>query len=267
MEYEWVNYEKEDGIAILTLNRPDRLNSWIPPMRVEARKCIEDTGTDPNVRVLIVTGAGRGFCAGADVGTFVARAEQADDEPPRARLILPVATVRLVDALRSLPKPTIAAVNGIAAGSGTGFALACDVIIASDQAKFRIAFTRMGIAPGDGVTWLMTRAIGTHRTLELAYTNDVVDAKEMERIGLANRVVPHDELMKAAKDTAKRMMQIPPLTLAITKKAIYHSLGAHSLEDQIVFEHAANSAIRDTEDSKEAARSFVEKREPLYKGR
>ncbi|MBI3040245.1 MAG: enoyl-CoA hydratase/isomerase family protein, partial [Chloroflexi bacterium] len=189
MEYEWVIYEKEDGIAVLTLNRQDRLNSWIPPMRVEARKCIEDAGADSAVRVLIVTGAGRGFCAGADVGTVVAGTEEADDEPPRQRLMLPVSTVRLMDALHSLNKPTIAAINGITAGSGIGFALACDVIIASEQARFRIAFTRIGVVPGDGITWLMTRAIGTHRALELAYTNDIIDAKEMERVGLANRVV------------------------------------------------------------------------------
>ncbi|MBI3931377.1 MAG: enoyl-CoA hydratase/isomerase family protein [Chloroflexi bacterium] len=267
MEYEWVIYEKEDGIAILTLNRQDRLNSWIPPMRVEARKCIEDAGADSAVRVLIVTGAGRGFCAGADVGTVVAGTEEADDEPPRQRLMLPVSTVRLMDALHSLNKPTIAAINGITAGSGIGFALACDVIIASEQARFRIAFTRIGVVPGDGITWLMTRAIGTHRALELAYTNDIIDAKEMERVGLANRVVPHDELMKAAKEMAKKMMQIPPLTLAMTKKAIYHSLGASSLEDQIVFEHAAGSAIRGTQDSKEASSSFMEKRPPVYKGK
>ncbi len=266
MEYEWVIYEKEDGIAVLTLNRPDRLNAWIPPMRVEARQCIEDANADPNVRVLIVTGAGRGFCSGADVGTFVARTEQADDEPPRARLMQPVATVRLVDALSKLNKPSICALNGVAAGAGTAFALACDVIIASDQARFRVAFTRMGIAPGDGLSWLMTRAIGTHRALELAYTNDVIDAKEMERIGLVNRVVPHDELINSAKEMAKRMMQIPPLTLTMTKKTIYHALGANSLEDQLIFDRAVGSAIRDTEDSKEAAKSFVEKREPVYKG-
>ena len=131
MEYEWVIYEKEDGIATLTLNRPDKLNSWIPPMRVETRKCIEDAETDPDVRVLIVTGAGRAYCAGGDVGTVVAGTEAADDEPPRQRLMLPISTVRLMDALRNLNKPTIAAVNGIAAGGGIGFAMACDVIIAS----------------------------------------------------------------------------------------------------------------------------------------
>lgn len=170
MAYEWVTYQKEDGIAIITLNRPDRMNSFIPPMRVEVRKCIEDAAADNNVRVLIVTGAGRGFCAGADVGTFIARTETADDEPAREHLMQSVATVRLVEALRNLNKPTIAAVNGVAAGSGTAFALACDVIIASDQARFRVAFTRMGIVPGDGATWLITEAIGTHRALEPCYT-------------------------------------------------------------------------------------------------
>ncbi|MFC1918863.1 enoyl-CoA hydratase/isomerase family protein [Chloroflexota bacterium] len=266
MGYEWVNYEKNDGIAILTLNRPDKLNSLIPLMRVETRKCIEDAETDSNVRALILTGEGRGFCAGADAGTFVAQTEQADDEPQRARLMQPVTTLRLVDALLNLNKPTIAAVNGVAAGAGASLILACDVIIASDQARFRVAFTRMGIPPGDGASWLMTQTIGAHHTLELSYTNDVIDAREMERIGLANRVVPHDELMKEAVETAKKMMQIPPLTLAMTKKSVYHCLGANSLEDQVAFEHAVSNAIKNTEDSREAAKSFVEKRQPVYKG-
>lgn len=266
MNYEYVLMEKKEGIATITLNRPQRLNAWIPPMRVEVKNCIEDAGEDPNVRVLIVTGTGSGFCVGEEAGTVAAGPETDENDAARQRLMLPIGTPQLVQILRSLNKPTIAAVNGITAGGGTTFAMACDVIIASEQARFRVASTRLGNI-AEGLTWLMARAIGTYRAMELACTNDVIDAKEMERIGLVNKVVPHDDLMKTAKEMAKKMIQIPPLTLAMTKKSIYHSLGAHSLEEQIVFERAAMSAIRDTEDSKEARRSFIEKREPVYKGR
>ena len=260
MAYKLVIYEKEDGIATLTLNRPDRLNAFIPPMRVETRKCIEDAAADHEVRALIVTGAGRAFCGGGDVTTHVDG--RTDDEPAWAGSTLP-----LVEALRSLNKPSIAAVNGMVAATGAAFALACDIVIASDQAQFRVAYTRMGTAATAGVPWMMTRAIGVARTLELMYTNDVIDAKEMERIGLANRVVPHDELMKTAKEMAKRMMPMPPLTLASVKKVIYHTLGAHSLQDQVAFDEAVDRVAKNTEDHKEAMRSFLEKRDPVYKWR
>ena len=267
MEYEWVIYEKEDGIAILTLNRPDRLNSLIPPMRVEARKCIEDAGADPNVRVLVLTGAGRGFCSGADVVTVAEGAEMADDEPQRKLLLQPVSTGRLTALIRDLPKPTICALNGIAAGSGTSLALTCDIVIASEQARFRIAFSRMGLGPGDGISFLLAQRVGTHRALELYYTNDAIDAKEMERIGLVNRVVPHDELMKRAKEMAKKMFQIPPLSLAMAKQDIWQD-DACALASQLIFEESLRYGRPEklhAEDRRESRRSFKEKREPVYK--
>ena len=264
MDYQWVKYEKEDGIAILTLNRPDKLNAWIPSMRVEARKCIEDANTDTGIRVLIVTGSGRGFCAGADLATF-GPGEIADDEGVRGALGMSGQTLRVIEALNAMIKPTIAAINGTMAGSGLCFALAHDVLIASDQARFRVAFTRMGLPLPDAAAWSMGRLIGLHRTLELAYTNDTIDAKEMERIGLVNRVVPHDQLMKVAKETANKMKQIPPLTLALTKKAVYHALGAATMEEQIAWEHSSVfPALRTSEDFQEAAKSLMEKRNPVY---
>ncbi|MFC1864879.1 enoyl-CoA hydratase/isomerase family protein [Chloroflexota bacterium] len=266
MKFQWITYEKAEGIAIVTLNRPDRLNALIPPMRVEIRTAIEDVAEDDKVRALILTGAGRGFCAGADAVTVAEDNEMADDEPQRERLLQTVATARLVVAITNLNKPTIAAVNGVAAGSGTGLALACDIVVASDQARFRIAFTRMGLCPGDGVTYLLPRAIGIHKALELIYTNDVIDAKEMERIGLVNRVVPHDNLIAEAREMTKRIIQMPPLTLALAKQAIYKSDAACDIEAQIDVETLRNKALRETEDQKEAAKSFVEKREPVYKG-
>lgn len=267
MEYQWVIYEKEDGIATITLNRPDRLNALIPPMRVEMRKAFEDAAADESVRVVILTGAGRGFCAGGDVGTVVAGTEMAEDEPQRRLLLQPVSSGRVLAVIQGLNKPTICALNGVAAGGGAAYVLTCDIVIASEQARFRVAFGRLGMGPGDGISFLLTQRVGTNRALELFYTNDVIDAKEMERIGLVNRVVPHDELMKTAKEMAKKMFQIPPLSLALGKRSIYKGATAPDPETQAGFDSRVASALAETEDQKEAQRSFIEKREPVYKWR
>ncbi len=267
MAEEYILVEKQEGIATITLNRPDRLNALTPEMRVQMRKALEDAEEDVNVRVIIITGAGRGFCSGADVATVTTQTERAEDEPHREHLLQPVATYRLVTLIHSLNKPTICALNGVAVGAGTGLSLACDIIIASDQARFRVGFTRMGLPPGDGISYLLPRRVGTHRALELAYTNDIIDAKEMERIGLVNKVVPAEELMKAAKELAKKMFQIPPITLALAKKTIYRGLTAADLEGQMAFDHLIGKTLSETEDRKEAQKSFMEKRDPIYKGK
>lgn len=267
MNYEEILLEKEDGIATITLNSPERLNALTPRMRLEIRKALEDVAADESIKVVILTGAGRGFCSGADVVTVAERTEMAEDEPQRARLLQPVTTPRVLTLIRDLNKPTICALNGVVAGAGNSLALTCDILIASEQARFRVAFTRMGMAPGDWTSYLLPRRIGTHRALELVYTNDIIDAREMERIGLVNRVVPHDKLMKTAKEMARKMFQIPPLTLALAKQAIYKGAAAPDIESQRVFDLLAASALAQTEDQREAQRSFIEKREPVYKGK
>ena len=267
MSYQWIVLEKEESFATIILNRPDRMNSLIPAMRVEIRHAIEDVAADDTIRVLILTGAGRAFCAGADVTTVAEQTELAEDEPGRERLLQPIATGRIVFALRNLNKPTIAAINGVAAGSGTALALACDIIVASDQARFRIAFTRMGLSPADGVSYFLPRAVGVHKALELVYTNEIVEAAEMERIGLVNKVVPHTELMKVAKEMATKIAQMPPLTLALAKQVVYQSDAAADLESQMTSEMFRVKVLQETEDQKEAARSFIEKRQPVYRGR
>lgn len=267
MEYQYVLVEKEDGIATVTLNRPEKLNALIPEMRVELRKALEDTAEDDNIRVVILTGTGRGFCAGADIVTVAEGTEFATDEVERALRLEPVATYRLISLIQSLNKPTICALNGVVAGGPIGLALACDIIIASEQARFRIALTRVGLTLENGLSYILPRRIGSHLTLELAYTNDIIDAKEMERIGLVNRVVPHDQLMKTAKDMARRMFQMPPLSLALTKQCVYRGVAAPDLETQRAFEMLLARTLGQTEDHKEAVKSFMEKREPVYKGK
>jgi 2-(1,2-epoxy-1,2-dihydrophenyl)acetyl-CoA isomerase len=267
MDFEFILFEKTDGIATVTLNRPDKLNALTPQMRVEMRKVFEDAAEDDGVRVLILTGAGRGFCAGADIVTVAERAELADDESMRALRLQPVATNRPATLLRNLRKPTICALNGIIAGGPIALALSCDIIIASDQARFRMALTRVGLSLENGISYMLSRRIGPHLTLELAYTNDIIDAHEMERIGLVNRVVPHDKLMLTARDMAQKMFDIPPLGLAMAKKCVYKSLEAPDLETQIAFEMLLGKTLSQTEDRKEAVQSFMEKRKPVYRGR
>ena len=262
-----VLYEKADGVATVTLNRPEKLNALTPQMRVEMRQAFEDAAADDGVRVLILTGAGRGFCAGADIVTVAERAELADDESMRSLRLQPVATNRPATLLRNLEKPTICALNGIIAGGPIALALSCDIIIASEQARFRMALTRVGLSLENGISYMLSRRIGSHLTLELAYTNDIIDAKEMERIGLVNRVVPHDELMSTVRDMALRMFDIPPLGLAMAKRCVYKALEAPDLDSQIAFEMLLGKTLGQTEDRKEAVQSFMEKRKPVYKGK
>jgi 2-(1,2-epoxy-1,2-dihydrophenyl)acetyl-CoA isomerase len=267
MSYEGILFEKDDGIATITLNRPDKLNAITPKMRVEMREALEDAAADGSVRAVILTGADRGFCAGADITTVASGSELADDESLRTLHLEPVATNRVAAVLRNLRKPTICALNGIIAGGPIALALSSDIIIASEKARFRIALTRVGLSLENGISYMLARRIGTHLTLELAYTNDIIDAREMERIGLVNRVVPHDELMKTARDMAKRMFDIPPLGLEMAKRCVYKALEASDLESQIAFEMLLGRTLAQTEDRKEAVTSFMEKREPVYKGR
>jgi 2-(1,2-epoxy-1,2-dihydrophenyl)acetyl-CoA isomerase len=267
MNYKYILLDIEDGIATITFNRPEKLNSLFPDMRVEIRHALDLLSVDDTVRVVILTGAGRGFCAGADVTKVMSNQEMADDEPRRALLLKPVATSRLLSCIRDLPKPTICAINGVIAGSGMCIALSCDIIIASDQTSYRLAFTRMGMPPRDGLSYLLPRRIGTHRALELAYTNRLVTAQEMERMGFVNKIVPHDELLKAANEMAKSMLHIPPITLALAKQCIYQGVGNASDEDKMAFSNFAVKTIEETEDYQEAQKSFVEKRSPKYQGK
>ncbi len=267
MNLKYVLFEKRDGIGIITLNRPEKLNSLTPSMRVEIRQTLEDAAADEGIRVVILTGAGRAFCAGADIDTVEKGSEMADDEPARELRLKPVASHRLSSFILGMEKPTICALNGIIAGGPIAMVLACDIIIASEQARFRLALTRVGLTLENGLSYLLPRRIGSHLTLELAYTNDIIDAKEMERIGLVNRVVPHDQLMEIAIDMARRMFRIPPLSLALAKKCVYKGLAAADLESQAAFEKLAGMTLKQTEDHKEAIKSFREKREPIYKGK
>lgn len=259
--------DKAKGIALVTLNRPDRLNALLPVMRIAIRQAIEDVAADDDMRVLVITGNGRGFCAGADVETVATQTEWAEDETRRRILVQPVNTPRLILMVRDLPKPTITALNGVAAGAGVGLALAPDIVIASDQARLRCGFIGRGLLPGDALTYLLPRLMGTGPALEFMYTNDFMDAKTMERLGVVNRVVPHDKLMEETMALAARVAKGPPIAMALAKRAVYKGLGARDLESHLEYEHSLIWACFQTEDHKEGVRAFMEKREPVFKGK
>lgn len=254
--------EKENGIAILTLNRPERLNAVSMAMREGFPQVAKEVSQDDEVKVLIVTGAGRGFCSGADVAAQQSRL-LGEIQITRSTLLEPLAIWLL--PLYRLNKPTIAAVNGIAAGIGLSTALMCDIVIASDQARFSAIWIRRALMPDGGATHLLPRIVGPAKALELMLTGDIIDAREAERIGMVNRVVPHDELMKEAKALATKFAKGPSIAMELTKRAVYKGL-VNDIESQFDFESYGQNICYQTEDFKEGVNAFLEKREARFRG-
>lgn len=269
MVYHDIIFTKEDGIAIITLNRPETLNAWGGTMAAEATAALDDVSQDEAIGVLIITGAGKGFSSGADVRGLAARAERpSDSERPRQpALRRQPSIVSVALGIRNLAKPVIAAVNGITAGGGFGIALACDIRIASEVARFSQIFVRRGLVPDTGSTYLLPRLIGMARACELVFTGDIIDAREAERIGLVNRVVPHEDLMKVTKELATRIAKGPPIAIQLAKQALYKGISETDLASHLDYELQLQNICFSTEDFKEGVKSFLEKRDPIFKGR
>lgn len=259
MKYQDLILEKEDGIATLTLNRPDKLNAISMTMREELPKAVDEVRGDDEVRVLIITGAGRGFCSGADVASLTG--EKAGQS--RRSLLAPLGIwgVSLVE----LEKPIIAAVNGVAAGAGLSFALLCDIRIAAQSARFTAVWVRRGLIADVGATYFLPRILGVEKALELMYTGDIIDAREAERIGLVSRVVPDDDLMKVTKELATKIVKGPPIAIELMKRAVYRDI-VSGLGAKLDFETYAQNICRQSEDHKEGVAAFIEKREAHFKG-
>jgi len=264
MPYETLLYEKTEGVALLTLNRPDKMNAWNSTMRVEIRDLLSSVNQDPEVRVLLVTGAGdKAFSAGADqsersTGGAISRQDiQANNLNPNRSLSMFV---------RSIEKPVVSAVNGVTVGGGLSLVCSSDVAIASDQARFRVGHARLGMGMMDGLGWLLPRRIGAQRAFELYATNRIMDAAEAERAGLVLRVVPHADLMREAMAFATTLAKAPPLGLRWTKKAMSRS-HTHTLDEYLEFERLVYVTCYYSEDSREARKAFLEKREPKFQGR
>ena len=277
-EYQDILTDIEDQILTITLNRPDRLNAWTGQMESEVRDAIEQAGNDDAIRCIIVTGAGRGFCAGADMAGL--QQISPDDESADAATSGTDTAAIPADAgdLTSLypgrfgymyacPKPIIAAINGPCAGIGLIFSLYADMRFANQDAKFTTAFAQRGLIAEHGIAWLLPRLVGEAHALDLLFTARVFKGAEAERVGLVNRAMPANELLPDVMDTAKHLStQVSPRSLAVMKRQIresYFQNFARSLEiaDQEMLQSFASF------DFKEGVDSFVEKRPPAFQGR
>ena len=264
MTYTCLLYEVQDGVAQLTLNRPDRLNALGGTLRDDLLDAITRASADPQVRVMVVTGAGRGFCSGGDVRAMD-EARESGREGPLVDKFAP-SRDRTLLAMRDAPQPIIAAVNGPAAGAGMNLALGCDMRIASTAATFSQAFVKRGLHPDWGGTYFLPRAVGMARACELIFTGDVIDAPEALRLGLVSRVVAPEELLPAAWALARKIAAGPPVAIRLAKRALYHNLDS-DLRGALEFETFAQNVCRETEDAGEGSRAFVEKRAPVFRGR
>src|SRR3981189_130927 len=221
MSYECLLYETKDHVATLTLNRPDRLNALGGTLREDLTAGLTHAIDDPDVRVIVITGAGKGFCAGGDVKAMQ-DANQAGRARPLMERVAP-SRDRTVLLMRDSPKPIIAAVNGAAAGAGMNLALACDIRIASSAARFSQAFVRRGLHPDWGGTYFLPRVVGMAKACELIFTGEIIDAQEALRRGIVNAVYQPEELLPATHELARKIAAGPPVAIRLAKRALYHS--------------------------------------------
>jgi 2-(1,2-epoxy-1,2-dihydrophenyl)acetyl-CoA isomerase len=248
-----------DGVLTLTLNRPDALNSFTVEMKEALLAAFKDAGRDREVRVVVLTGAGRAFSAGQDLKERQGPATTDLGTELRLRYN------PIVLAMRRLEKPIIGAINGVAAGAGVSVALACDIVIAADNASFIEAFARVGLVPDTGSTWIVPRLVGPARAAEMMFTADPVDASTAERIGLVNRVVGADKLLDEATTLAQRLARSAPIALALAKRALSRAFEM-DLEQALDFEAQLQSIAGRSADHQEGVAAFVEKRQPKFRG-
>jgi enoyl-CoA hydratase len=255
-----------DGIALLTLDRPERLNAMSRELVTDLHAALADAGDDPDCRVVILTGAGRGFCSGLDLKETGDLAEAGGGPPAALRAQQHIAS--LVTQLRGLSKPVIAAVNGPATGGGLALALACDVRVAAESARFNVAFIRVGLSGCDiGVSYLLPRLVGASRAFELMLTGRMVESAEADRIGLVSRVVPDGGVVDAALETAELIRANSPFGVWMTKEVMWSNLEAGSLQGAIDLENRTQLLSSYTGDMREALDAFLEKRPPEFSGR
>ena len=268
MSYEEILYDVSDHIATITLNCPERMNSFSDTLLTEWADAIVKSAQDEAVRVVIITGSGRAFCAGANLK---ARAEQdkvlqVNATVAERRNGLRYTVHQVARALHLLDKPYIAAVNGAAVGAGMDMVSMADIRIGSDQARFSMSYVNVGLIPGDGGAWMLPRLVGLQKALELLWSGELFGADKALEMGYLWKVVPHDKLMDDTRDYATKLAAGPPIAMQLTKRLVYRGLNSSFLEAMDAAQ-AAMTLAQSTEDSKEGPRAFVEKRPPQFHGR
>ena len=269
MNGETIILEKKENIAKITLNRPDKLNAIDVGTFRKLLSALADVNDDDEMRVLVITGAGRGFCAGADVSRVAGGAESGGSPDRGADTSRGGVRERFTSislGLQKMRKPTIAMVNGVAAGAGVDLALACDLRVGSENARFVNGFVRRGLVPGDGGCWLYPRVMGMTKALEYLFTGDPIEAKDAERIGILNYLVPAEELEKETMSLARKIANGPPIAIRLAKLLLYQGLGM-DLETAQHFAAACQLVVGGSEDAREGTRALLERRQAIFKGK
>lgn len=260
--FDFIGVHVADEVAEITLQRPDVLNAFTRPMARELQRALAEAGADPAVRAVLLTGAGRAFCAGQDL----AEAVPADAPAPPIEDIVRESYNPLVLAIRAMEKPVIAAVNGVAAGAGANLAFACDIVLAADTASFVQAFAKIGLVPDTAGTYFLPRLIGLHRAAALTMLGEKLAAADAQAMGLVWRVYPTAQLLESAREFARQLATQPTRAFALTKRALNASLG-NTLEEQLALEATLQAEAGATHDFAEGVAAFKEKRRPVFRGR
>lgn len=264
MTYQHIIYSVSDHIATITLNQPDRLNALTPLMRREFLEAMQISDQDADVRVIVITGAGRGFCSGGDMKAMN-EASKSDSSNALNEKLTPIRD-KVVLAMRDATKPVIAAVNGAAAGAGMNIALACDIRIASSTARFGQTFTKRGLHPDWGGTYFLPRIVGMAKACELIWSGKMIDAEEALTLGIVSETTAPEDLIETTLAMAKSFAEGPPIAIQLAKRAMYKAQDS-DLREALEFETYAQNLAKDTRDAKEGIRAFIEKRDPIFTGK
>lgn len=256
----YIQYSKTENIATIKLNRPDKFNAFVRDMALEMQACLFDAAGDEGIRCIVITGNGKAFSAGQDLG------EATDPNGPTLNKIISEHYNPIVKSIREIPKPILAAVNGVAAGAGANIALACDIVVASETASFIQAFSKIGLIPDSGGTYTLPRLVGWQRASALMMLGDKVLAADAERMGMIYRAIPDEDFSREVQELAIRLAAMPTYGLALTKEALNKSL-YNDFNAQLEVEDALQTLAGNSYDYKEGTSAFLEKRTPNFIGK